>query len=405
MGGLPAGTEVPRLSGVTEGVRETGGAAPRFGGAATGGRDAGRVLGGRVGGIVLGGRAAGVDPGGGALGVLAGSLEGGRRLGVELGGGVDGRAAGAEAGALLASGADEVVGAFFFFLSSSAAGATDTQAKRNTNATRPHHAASQALENPRLLIRGPFRYFHCTPETVALRAKIMQGESAVMIRLASLTICLAGAVMAQEAGKFGVFEGASDVGNPSQKGSVTYDAAKKEYRVTGGGNNIWAAKDDFYFVWKKLSANVILTATLKIDSAGLGHRKAGLMIRKDFETGSPYADIMVHGDGLTGLQYREKADDITRGVRFPISGPTRIRIERRGNAISVWAGKEGSPFQELGATDVGLGNPVYVGLAVCPHDDKASLTAVFSDVTLEILPPTPGPLPGQKKGAQKKNTK
>lgn len=223
-----------------------------------------------------------------------------------------------------------------------------------------------------------------------------------MLRLACLTFCLANAVMAQGSGQFGIFEGASDVGNPSHKGSVTYDAAKREYRITGGGNNIWGAKDDFYYVWKKLSGDVVLTANVRMDSPGSGHRKAGLMIRKDLETGSPYADIMVHGDGLTGLQYREKADDVTRGVRFPISGPTHIRIERRRNAITVWAGKEGDPLQELGATDVNVGNPVYVGLAVCPHDDKTSLTAVFSDVSLEVLPPTPGPQPGQKKGGQKK---
>ena len=226
--------------------------------------------------------------------------------------------------------------------------------------------------------------------------------TALMLRIVSLTVCLAGALLAQESGKFGIFEGASDVGNPSQKGSVAYDAAKKEYRVTGGGNNMWMNRDDFYFVWKKISGDVILTADVKLESPGIGHRKAGLIIRKDLETGSPYADIMVHGDGLTGLQYREKADDVTRGVRFPISAPTRIRIERRRNAITVWAGKEGTPLQELGATDVNLGNPVYVGLAVCPHDDKSSLTALFSDVMVEELPSAPGSVPGQKKGGQKK---
>lgn len=223
-----------------------------------------------------------------------------------------------------------------------------------------------------------------------------------MPRLAALAFCLPGALWAQDSGKFGIFESASDVGNPSVKGSVSYDAAKKQYRVTGGGNNIWMARDDFYFVWKKLSGNVVMTANIKFDSPGAEHRKAGLMIRKDLETGSPYADIMVHGNGLTGLQYREKANDVTRGVRFPISGPTRIRIERRRNGITVWAGKDGGALQELGATDVNIGNPVYVGLAVCPHDDKTSLTAVFSDVTIEELPPAPGPAPGQKKGGRKK---
>src|SRR5262249_9421344 len=115
------------------------------------------------------------------------------------------------------------------------------------------------------------------------------------------------------------------------------------------------------------------------------------------ETGSPYADVMIHGNGLTGLQYREKADEITRGIRFPVSGPTRIRLERRRNAITLYTGVEGGPLTEAGATDVNIGDPVYVGLAVCPHDDKASLTAVFSDVTIETPQPvrtqSPPPAP------------
>ena len=167
---------------------------------------------------------------------------------------------------------------------------------------------------------------------------------------------------------------------------MAFDAAAKQYKVIGGGNNMWAAKDDFYFVWKQMSGDMMITANMKIVSEGADHRKAGLMIRKTLDTGSPYADMIVHGSGLTGLQWREKADDITRAVHFAIESPTRIRIIRKRNSITVWFGKEGVPFQEAGTVDVILGSPVYVGLAVCPHNDKAETTAVFSDVTIEKPP-------------------
>jgi hypothetical protein len=32
---------------------------------------------------------------------------------------------------------------------------------------------------------------------------------------------------------------------------------------------------------------------------------------------------------------------------------------------------------------------MYAGLAVCAHDDAAETTAVFSDVTVEVLPSAP----------------
>ena len=41
---------------------------------------------------------------------------------------------------------------------------------------------------------------------------------------------------------------------------------------------------------------------------------------------------------------------------------------------------------ELGHTQVALGSPVYVGLAICSHKADAPETVVFSDVSVEALP-------------------
>jgi TolB protein len=205
-------------------------------------------------------------------------------------------------------------------------------------------------------------------------------------KLVWLAGALATALSAQGGSNLGIFEGSGDIGAPSHKGSVAYDAARKEYRITGGGDNMWAARDDFFFVWKKISGDVIITADVKIVPDGAPHRKAGLLIRKDLEPGSVYADTVVHGSGLTALQWREKADDITRTVHFPIEGPTRLRLERRRNVVALFASKDGAPLVELGNTELAPFAPLYVGLGVCAHDDKAETTAIFSNVTVEMLP-------------------
>src|SRR5450755_1605661 len=96
-----------------------------------------------------------------------------------------------------------------------------------------------------------------------------------------LVLGLACTAAAQTTGSLGIFEGAADVGKPSHKGSVVYDDARKEYRVTGGGDNMWAARDDFFFVWRKITGDVIITANLKIVTDGAPHRKAALIIRKN----------------------------------------------------------------------------------------------------------------------------
>ena len=41
------------------------------------------------------------------------------------------------------------------------------------------------------------------------------------------------------------------------------------------------------------------------EPGGNPHRKAVLMIRQSLDAGSVYADVALHGVGLTSLQYRD----------------------------------------------------------------------------------------------------
>lgn len=209
----------------------------------------------------------------------------------------------------------------------------------------------------------------------------------VMRTIAILLFGFVGSAVGQTAGNLGLFEGASDVGAPSHRGSVVFDPAKNEYRVTGGGNNMWAGRDDFFFLWRKVTGDVVITASVKIVTGGAPHRKAGLIIRQGLEPGSVYADAVVHGSGLTALQWREKTNDVTRTIHFPVDGPTRLRLERRRNAVTLFAGKDGGQLVEMGSTELAPFSPMFAGLAVCAHDDKAETTAIFSDVSVEVLPP------------------
>jgi hypothetical protein len=209
-----------------------------------------------------------------------------------------------------------------------------------------------------------------------------------MIRKLALLLMLCAATQVRAADELGTFEGKTDVGNPARKGTTLFDSVEGKYRLTGGGTNIWAKTDEFHFLWRKLSGNVAMTATMQfVGTGGVAHRKAGLMIRSSLEPDAPYVDAVVHGDGLTNIQYRETAGDITRGVRFPVEGPTQIRLEKRGNVYSMWTAKAGEPLQEAGSLPVVLGGgPLYAGLFICSHDPKALESVVFSNVTIESLP-------------------
>lgn len=196
-------------------------------------------------------------------------------------------------------------------------------------------------------------------------------------------------ISAAQAQAVGVFENHSDVGDNPQRGSASYDSAAHEYRITGGGANLWGATDAFHFVWKRATGNFSVTADVRFIGAGKEeHRKALLMVRQTLDANSPYADVALHGDGLTSLQFRPVPGAETSEVRSSVTGPTRIRIERRGAQFFMSAGKAGQPLTPSIPTTVALDGPVYVGLGVCSHDAQVLETAIFSNVKFEELPAT-----------------
>ncbi len=198
---------------------------------------------------------------------------------------------------------------------------------------------------------------------------------------------IASVARAQQPDAMGLFATHSDVGETPKKGSATYDAATSEYRVTGGGTNMWGAVDAFHFIWKKTAADFSLTADVRFIGAGaVEHRKAALVVRQSLDANSVYADVALHGDGLTALQYRPAPGAETSEVRSPIKAPVRIRLVRHGAQLMMYAGKPGENLTASGPVTIDFKGELYIGLGVCSHDANILETAVFSNVALQELP-------------------
>lgn len=187
----------------------------------------------------------------------------------------------------------------------------------------------------------------------------------------------------------GIFSAHADVGSTAKPGAVEFDVATGEYRVTGGGENMWFTNDAFHFVWEKMSGDFTLAANIQfVGTNGNAHRKACLLVRQSLAAGSAYADVAVHGSGLTALQFRDATDDVTHEVISSDSAPARVRIEKRGDYISLWTESADGELQlACGYQRVPLTDEFYVGLGVCAHDNKASEQAIFSNVQLTPLLP------------------
>jgi Tol biopolymer transport system component len=219
----------------------------------------------------------------------------------------------------------------------------------------------------------------------------------LFFRFPLATLCALGCLVsapAQEqttAGTIGIFQDHQDVGTPSHAGSVDYNPADGTYKITGGGTNMWFANDSFHYVWVKVSGDLSLAADIAFVGKGVDpHRKACLMIRQSLDADSAYADAALHGVGLTSLQFRESKGDATHEIQSNVSGPKRLRVEKRGNYVTMSIAAAGEDLHPSGASfRITFTEPFYIGLGVCAHNsgaaerNHASEQAIFSNVELK----------------------
>jgi TolB protein len=139
-----------------------------------------------------------------------------------------------------------------------------------------------------------------------------------------------------------------------------------------------------------------VSLTSDIAFAGVGreaHRKACLMIRQSLDADAAYVDVVLHGDGLTSLQFREAGGAATHEVQANVTGPSRLRIEKRGRYALVYLAAKGEEMRFSGAAvRASFGDKFYVGIGVCAHNKNVIEKAMFSNMELTTaLPSTARP--------------
>ncbi|GJG85284.1 hypothetical protein tb265_04650 [Gemmatimonadetes bacterium T265] len=211
---------------------------------------------------------------------------------------------------------------------------------------------------------------------------------AARLRVVAAVLVLPALAAAQPQPALGDFEGQTDVGAVHHAGAATYDSARQAYAVSGSGANVWADRDAFHFVWKRMTGNFILTARAGLVGRGVeAHRKMGWMVRSTLAADAPHASAVVHGDGLASLQFRPRAGAQTEEHRSPVSAPDVVQLERRGGTYIMSVARAGDTFSTEQVSDVALGDTVYVGLFVCAHNDTVVEQAAFRDVRITLPAP------------------
>jgi len=198
----------------------------------------------------------------------------------------------------------------------------------------------------------------------------------------------------------GIFDGQTDVGSAIIPGSASYDAGARQDTIHSAGYNVWYQRDEFQYLWKKLSGDVSLAGTVSFpDAGGYGDRKVVFIIRKDLDDDSVEVMTARHGAGLIHLAQRttkggqigttfkiaapRRSEGAAADTPFPVA-PWRIGIEKKGDVFALFISENGGPMHQVGDTlTFHIDEPFYAGIGFASHTPDKSDTAVLSNVVLK----------------------
>ena len=184
----------------------------------------------------------------------------------------------------------------------------------------------------------------------------------------------------------GIFSGQSDIGSAVVPGSASYDSDSHQYTINSAGYNVWYTRDEFRYLWKKMSGDVSLAADIAFpDPNGFGDRKAVLVIRQDLDDDSREALVALHGAGMIHLAQRPEKNARVKDMEYRIGSrgslpggkspddlviahARRIGVEKRGDSFALFISLAGEPMHQFGPPlQLHLDGPFYVGIGFCSH--------------------------------------
>ena len=186
-----------------------------------------------------------------------------------------------------------------------------------------------------------------------------------------------------------IFKFKNDIGKPKNPGSYVYNPVDQSYLLRGSGYNIWFEKDEFHYMFNRVKGDFMITANFKLEGKGANaHRKTGLMLRASEDADAPHISAVVHGDGLTVLQWRDfkgaPMKDPEDEVFASNSKYEVIQIERSGKIIYMRAARTGQPMEDIGSYEMeNLPDEVLAGPFVCSHDPGVIEEATIWNIRID----------------------
>ncbi len=187
----------------------------------------------------------------------------------------------------------------------------------------------------------------------------------------------------------GIFKYNRDIGNPANKGSGVFNHTDQSYTIKGSGYNIWFERDEFRYLYNRIDGDFILTANFRLQGKGTDpHRKTGWMIRMSESDKAAHVSAVIHGDGLTLLQWRRNEGETMRDPEDQIlakgSGYDIIQLERAGSKIIMRAARFGELLEVVGEQEIPeMQGEVLAGIFICSHNPEITEEASVWNVRID----------------------
>src|SRR6266571_2652401 len=185
-----------------------------------------------------------------------------------------------------------------------------------------------------------------------------------------------------------------DFGGPDQPGSYTTDQTKGTITVVAGGNDIWGASDQGFFVFKEYTGDGSVTMRFlqKLNHAITTPAKSGPMMRATIDPDQVSAFVPFQGDRFVDPHFRFATGDSTTNFEIEDRGhapspatPLWQRLERQGNRFSGMISDDGKVWNSLvSVTMDNMPAKVLAGLGACKHaaSGDTPVTVVYDNFSI-----------------------
>ena len=214
------------------------------------------------------------------------------------------------------------------------------------------------------------------------RIQLARTGFSIAFAAAAAAAMLSAAQSEQSFAPLGEFAHHQDIGSPKLAGSAAWNGVSQEYALKAGGVNLWGARDEFHYAWKRMAGDFILQARVELvgqgcrpapqgGPAGTAHarRRLALRRRRDPRRRADLAPVPAR-EGRRHRAGRLRGE----GRRLPAARAPGRPLHDVGRALRRAAHAQHARSRSPSATRS------TSGLFLCSHNADVVEQAVFRDV-------------------------